>query len=217
MTELNITGGARVGMANATWPLASMNVTKDRLTLNAGFVGNLVFRTEDIISLKPYYIIPLLGQGIKINHSIPQYKEKVIFWTFKNPNRIIEQIKQTGFLDYTSTEQHNDKGIIVQRQQQRGFPVKTPFTIGVIVLWNILFLLDFLSITSSDSAGVHLGIGAASALGIVLLSCILILVSKDFRKIVLKEGRELKDVNKILYFLIFICSLLFLSVLAFPR
>ena len=102
MTELNLTGGARIGMANATWPFASLKVTKERLDLNATIVGNLVFRPEDIVSIEPYYMIPILGQGIKINHRIPKYKEKVIFWTFKNPNEVIRQIKQTGFLDNSS-------------------------------------------------------------------------------------------------------------------
>ena len=93
MENLSIIGGARIGMANATWPFATLRVSKERLELNATVVGNLVFRPEDIISIEPYYQIPLIGQGIKINHRIPKYKDKVIFWTFKNPNRIINQIE----------------------------------------------------------------------------------------------------------------------------
>ena len=95
MTQLNLTGGARIGMANATCPFASLKVTNDRLDLNATIVGNLVFKPEEIISIEPYYMIPIIGQGIKINHRIPKYKENVIFWTFKNPNEVIGQIKQT--------------------------------------------------------------------------------------------------------------------------
>jgi len=59
MTQLNFTGRARIGMANATWPFASLKVTKVRLDLNATIVGNLVFRPEDIISIEPYYMMPI--------------------------------------------------------------------------------------------------------------------------------------------------------------
>ena len=218
MTELNLTGGARIGMANATWPFASLKVTKERLDLNATIVGNLVFRPEDIISIEPYYMIPILGQGIKINHRIPKYKEKVIFWTFKNPNEVIRQIKQTGFLDNSSSsEKQSDLDIIAKRQKQGGFPVKIPFAIGIVVIWNILFVMDFLNFSKSGSEGVPLGNGAIGALGLVFLSCLLTLISKDFRKIVLKEGRELKDISRFLYFIMFISGIMMISILTFPK
>jgi hypothetical protein len=218
MTQLNLTGGARIGMANATWPFASLKVTSDRLDLNATIVGNLVFKPEDIISIEPYYMIPIIGQGIKINHRIPKYKEKVIFWTFKNPNEVIRQIKQTGFFDNSiTTERHNDSDIIAERQKQGGFPVKIPFAIGIVVIWNILFIMDFLNFSRNGSEGIPLGNGAIGALGIAFLSCLLTLISKDFRRIVLKEGRELKDISRFLYFLMFISGVMLLSIMTFPK
>lgn len=41
MTQLNLTGGARIGMANATWPFASLKVTRERLDLNASIYKSL--------------------------------------------------------------------------------------------------------------------------------------------------------------------------------
>jgi hypothetical protein len=195
-----------------------LKVTNDRLDLNATIVGNLVFKPEDIISIEPYYMIPIIGQGIKINHRIPKYKEKVIFWTFKNPNEVIRQIKQTGFFDNSlTTERQNDSDIIAESQKQGGFPVKIPFAIGVVVIWNILFIMDFLNFSRSGSEGIPLGNGSIGALGIVFLSCLLTLISKDFRRIVLKEGRELKDISRFLYFLMFISGVMLLSILTFPK
>ena len=125
-------------------------------------------------------MIPIIGQGIKINHRNPKYKEKVIFWTFKNPNEVIRQIKQTGFFDNTlTTDRQNDSDIIAERQKQGGFPVKIPFAIGIVVIWNILFIMDFLNFSSIDSEGIPLGNGAIGALGFVFLSCLLTLISKD--------------------------------------
>ena len=95
MDEVKETGGARIGMANATWPFATLAVTKDKLVLSASLLGNLIFRPGDIISLEPYS--GFLSSGIKINHRVPGYKEKVIFWTFTNPNSLIKRIERTGF------------------------------------------------------------------------------------------------------------------------
>lgn len=52
MNELKLTGGARIGMANATFPFATLKVNKDRLELNASIVGNIVFQPSDIISIE---------------------------------------------------------------------------------------------------------------------------------------------------------------------
>jgi hypothetical protein len=218
MTQLNLTGGARIGMANATWPFASLKVDKDRLDLNATIVGNLIFKPDDIISIEPYYMIPIIGQGIKINHRIPKYKNKVIFWTFKNPNEVINQIRQTGFLDNTSNpDSLPDNKIIEERQKQGGFPIKIPFAIAVVVIWNILFLLDFLDFFNGNTEGMPLGDGVKMALGFVLITSILTLISSGFRKIVLKEGRELKDISKFLYFIIFICAFMLINLTVFMK
>jgi hypothetical protein len=99
-----------------------------------------------------------------------------------------------------------DSKIIDERQKQGGFPIKTPFAVAMVVIWNILFIKDFLSSTSNDSNGIPIGNGAISALGLLFLTCLLMLVSSGFRKLVLKEGRELQDISKFLYFIMFICG-----------
>jgi len=81
MVEIKKTGGARIGMANATWPFATLKANKDRLELNATIIGTLVFKPNDIISIEPYGLIPFIGRGIRINHRVDKYKSKVIFWT----------------------------------------------------------------------------------------------------------------------------------------
>src|ERR1700744_4031648 len=97
-TELKETGGARIGNANATWPLATLTVTSGELQLKASLIGSLIFLPEDIISIEPYVQIPFLGQGIKINHRVAAYNPKVIFWTFVPPAQLISRIEETGFL-----------------------------------------------------------------------------------------------------------------------
>lgn len=218
MDKVSLTGGARIGMANATWPFATLDVTKDRLELNASIIGNIVFRPEDVVSIEPYYQMPIIGQGIKINHRIPKYNEKVVFWTFKNPNEVIRQIKQTGFGTNSTIEHSNQNSqVFTERQNQGGFPVKIPFAIGLVFIWNTLFIIDFINYSKNNMDGIPLGNGALGALGLVFLSCLLTLISKSFRKIVLKEGRELKDISKFLYFLMFISGFMIVSILTFPK
>jgi hypothetical protein len=214
MDKLEIIGGARIGMANATWPFATLRVSKDKLELNASVVGNLVFQPKDIISIETYTMIPLLGQGIKINHRIANYNSKVIFWTFKDPSAVVNQIRQTGFLENIDSRISDSDALIIQ-QQTSGFPIKISVAIGVIVLWNILFLSDFIDFSTSDKKGMPLGNGATIALAILFLISVLSLISKDFSKIILKEGRSIKDINKFLYLLIFISGFMLLGILTF--
>lgn len=98
MNEIEIKGGARIGFSNSSFPLATLKVNKDRLELKVTFIGTLTFQATDIISIEPHIVIPFIGQGIKITHMVPNYKKKVIFWTFKNPQLVIRQIESTGFI-----------------------------------------------------------------------------------------------------------------------
>jgi hypothetical protein len=205
MEQISFTGGARIGMANATIPFASLKVSKNRLNLDVSVIGNFVFRPEDIISIEAYTLIPLLGQGIRINHKVPEYKKKIIFWTMNNPKEIIKQIQKIGFLDnHASTDFSQDSERIIQKQQQGGFSIKKSFAIGLFILWDLLFLFDVFNFISGGFLGIRFGYGITLGIGIVFLSSLLTIISPDFRKIVLKEGRELEDIRQALNFILFI-------------
>jgi hypothetical protein len=211
MNELQLTGGARIGMANATFPFATLKVNKDRLELNASIIGNLTFQSSDIISIEAYTMIPILGQGIKINHKVANYKERVIFWTFKDPNSVVRQIKETGFLNnQNSTEQKIDRAII-EKQSKGGFPIKKGFAIGAIVVWNLLFLTDFIPFFLGKTDGFPIGNGVLAAIGLLFLTALLSLISTDFRRLILKEGRELNDIKKFAIFAMIISGFMLLQ------
>ena len=169
-------------MANATFPFATLKVNKDKLELNASIVGNLTFQASDIISIEPYTMIPILGQGIKINHKVTNYKERVIFWTFKDPNSVIRQIKETGFLNNQNSSEQKINRAIIEKQAQGGFPIKKGFVIGVF-----------------------------TAIGLLFLTALFTLISADFRRLILKEGRELNDIKKFAIFAIIISGFILLQ------
>lgn len=215
MEKFELTGGARIGMANATWPFATLKVSKDKLEVNASIIGKLVFTPNDIVSIKPYTGLTLVGKGIKINHRVANYSNEVIFWTFKNPSVVIHQITRTGFLDGAHSNSGYDHTSVVEQQRQGGFPVKKPVAIGVIVGWNILFISDIIRFATSGGKGTPLGNGAIIAMAGLLLMAVLSLLSKDFCKLILKEGRSKDDISKFLYLIIFISGFMLLQLFLF--
>lgn len=213
MTEkFTLTGGARIGMANASYPFADLYVDKDVLKINASIVGNLVFQPKDIIELKAYRSFPIIGNGIKVIHRIEKYNQDVIFWTFKNPNHVLNEIEKTGFLNNTDGNLSDSDLEIIKRQNQGGFPIKKPVVIFFVIVWNLLLLSAFIpSFLNSNPTGFHFGIGVNIALGLVFLTSILLVISKNFRKLILKEGREFEDIKKFIYFIILLSGMLSLS------
>ena len=209
-----LTGGARIGSANATYPFANLFVDKDVLKINASIVGNLIFQPQDIISIEPYKMIPILGHGIKINHRIENYNPKVIFWTFRDPNFVINEIKKVGFLDNINNNISFSDTEIIKRQVQGGFPIKKPVAIIIVVLWNILFLSDHLPFfLNNQKERMPMENGAQIAIGLLLATSILTLISTSFRKLILKEGRDFNDVKKFIYFIILISGMMIVSIL----
>ncbi|MEC5173738.1 hypothetical protein [Chryseobacterium nepalense] len=83
MKQFKLTGGARIGRVNASYPFANLYADENTLKINASLAGNVIFQPQDIISIKPYVAIPLIGQGIKILHRVENYNQNVIFWTMK--------------------------------------------------------------------------------------------------------------------------------------
>ena len=211
MKKVNETGGARIGWANATWPFASLQVTETQLILNATIVGKLTFKPSDITSIEAYNYIPIIGQGIKINHCVKPYKDHVVFWTFKNPEKLIKEIENTGFLNSRSDKDNISSEEITSNQKTGGFPLKLSFAIVIVVLWNVLSFIDLKSLTQDGKILFGLGKGFILSTSIILIASILLLTSPAFQKMALKKGRNVRDISKFIYFIILIVGILFLS------
>jgi uncharacterized membrane protein (DUF485 family) len=210
--KFTLTGGARIGKANASFPFADLYVDKNVLKINASIVGNLVFQPKDIIELKPHAAFPIIGNGIKVIHRIEKYSSEVIFWTLKDPKAVIREIEKTGFLENTESNLTNDDLEILQRQNQGGFPIKKSVAIFFVVVWNLLFLSAIIPVfLNPEVKGFNFGIGINVALGLVFITSVLMVVSKDFAKLILKEGRNFEDIKKFVYFLILLTGMLSFS------
>jgi len=76
-TTFTQTGGARLGMFNATWPFATLSATPDRLCLSC-FGRKYDFPKSSIRSLSKYSGI--FSTGLRIQHTESSFPEFVVFW-----------------------------------------------------------------------------------------------------------------------------------------
>jgi len=208
MDDLELTGGARIGMFHATKPLAKLSVNKNKLELNAGLIGNLCFRPSDIVSVEPGQFFTRMG--IKIVHKVAGYPANVIFITTENTRNLIEFINLTGFLTNTEKLPEDVEERIDSFQTNGRFPIKTFPAISLLVIWNVLCLFQF---TKFYNGVVEHGnfIGFQLALGIMLLVSVSTLTVKPVTEAILKPGRTVKDLGVSLYFIIALSAVMLIA------
>jgi hypothetical protein len=71
------TGGARLGMFNATWPYAELTVFRSAIRLNC-LGQEYLFAKDRIAALAKYRA--LFSIGLLIRHTVPVYPKFVVFW-----------------------------------------------------------------------------------------------------------------------------------------
>lgn len=218
MENLSLNGGASIGWANATWPFAKMDVTSNRLELNTYLLGNFIFQPTDIIAIVPYSGASLFQNGIKIIHSVENYNRKIVFRTSEDANLLISKIKDLGFLGDPKNYKLIYNQEIIERQNIGSFPLNKTFAIAVVVIWNVLLLPDFISNVISPKDGLVLfPNGPLFASGFIFLISTSILVLSPIQAIALKPGKTIKDIDRFLYFIILISTLMFIAFLSFKN
>jgi len=83
--------------------------------------------------------------------------------------------------------------------------------IGAVVIWNPLFLADIIPFVQGEFEGTPIGIGILTALGLLFTTALLSLISADFRRLILKEGRTLEDIKKFAIFIMLISGFILLN------
>jgi len=131
MGEINVTGGARIGFVNATWPLAKLVASPLGLRLTC-VLDTYHFVPTDVVSLERYRSIPLFTNGVRIVHARPDYPWKIIFWCFGSPDELISRIREAGFMP---------SAIAGSEIQSRGIPFRWGAILAFILIWSGLFLL----------------------------------------------------------------------------
>jgi len=209
MFEIEETGGANIGLGRATWPFAKLLVNKNELQLNASLIGNVYFRPSDIISIEPSSFFS--GTGIKINHRVNGYSQKIIFMT-SGSRDLITRIEDTGFLNNSDPIPAEVEAKILKYQSSGSFPMKWSAVIVFVVIWNLLFLGDQLGYLGNPNSRIPIGIGTQLALAFAFLFSMTILLSEPFSQLVLKDGRKAREIRSFLLFLMLITGFMFTMV-----
>ena len=135
-------GGARIGWVNYSWPLASLSVDASSLTITTTFfglfeMGRYSFRPDQVAHLGKYGWLPVLGEGIRVQHTVANYPGKVVFWC--RPSAVLQGIASTGF--HGTSESTAPLGSL----PSRGFPLRIWPLVVILMLWNLLFGYEFFS------------------------------------------------------------------------
>jgi len=95
--EATLTGGARVGWFNATWPFAKLEATSDYVTLKVTFSGTYIFPATSVVGIHKFVRIPFIGWGIRIEHTVSEYPSHIVFWYLGFPSTVLDFIGHQGF------------------------------------------------------------------------------------------------------------------------
>jgi len=220
--EFLITGGARIGISNVTWPFTSLGIEDNILTVNASIFGYFIFTQEDIVSIEPYH--GSFSKGIRIKHNLNDYNESIIFWTSEDFESIILKIKDSGFYDNNCMSEK-----IISRQGTGRSPLKRIFAIIISCIWILSISYDLvnfiLKIRSNPNvlkyskyslSVLHvppLSLGAIIAFTTLTFVSFMLFFSKRFQEIILIQGYKIKYLQVFLSLIIFTSIIMLLFVL----
>lgn len=215
MNQIKETGGVKIGLFRASWPLASIAIDTYKMEINASIRGKFVFDKTDIVSITTE--TSLFKSGLRIKHRVGQYNNDIVFFPKTSAAILLGQIHQLGFLDLSCKTPNGIEMEIKALQEKSGFPIKIPMAIGIVVAWNLLFLADFLDVFSNKSEHSFTGIGMSLALAMVFIIALLLLISDFVRGIILKDGVDIKSIKTFLFFILFLTGFLFCFSFLIPK
>jgi hypothetical protein len=185
VAEISFRGGSRIGWVSASWPLAKLSLSPDRLSISG--LENLEFTPSQIVSFERYGSIPLLASGIRINHNRSDCPKTIIFWCMGNREKVFSAIAQSGF---------SPNGLATPRAE--GFPFRWSVVLAFVVLWNVLFLLD--RPFSQNHAPMP---GPFSLIALLLVFGFVTALQKSVRlqQIVMRSGHKVGEIKSFLLLL----------------
>lgn len=193
-TTVRAVGGARIGWVNATWPFALLSVSEQALTVTVAVLGRYTFRRDQIVAMEPYAVLPVLGGGVRIEHTVAEYPRHIVFGCFGRPRSLINRIHETGFIP----EAQPDETLTT-----RGMAVRWQALVFSLGLYCALLLLDWLR--SPDE---HPGSLSFLAVSLLFLGTTGMRCSLCLQRLVLKPGRRVSEIKHWLGFLSLVSGLL---------
>jgi len=115
-------------------------------------------------------------------HSRSDYPEKIIFWCFRHPDRLLNDIQAVGF---------RPSAVRASRPHRQGIPVRWTTLVAIVAIWNALFLLDgFVPWSAPKSPGPFVLL----AICIVFAGALALQRSATVQSWVMKPGRSVTEI-----------------------
>ena len=195
-----MTGGARIGWVNATWPFAKLSVSTNQLSVSGMLLGRYSFTPDQVAALEPYGWIPVLSSGVRIVHTVPSYPDKIVFWNMGSPKRLIDRITALGFRPRASR---------TQVPLRSGMAFRWSFAILLFVVWNALFLADgFVPWADRNGPGLYVLLAVA----LLFLTALALNFSGRFQTIVLKPGRSIAEVRPLVRLVLLVSAFMLVAI-----
>jgi hypothetical protein len=210
-TPLRLNVGARIGIFGIIYPLARLIVTQDQLELNATLFGNAVFSPSDVNSVKSADSSIFWGNAFKIEHNVVGYPKDIQFFSYQKPAKVMEELKATGFIENFKSDESSKNKDTISRQADGLFPLKRNVAIGTLCFLIAFFVYDFYKFATITEMYSPFGIGVFSALSLLAFGLVMSLISCNFRKLILKKGRKLKDIDRSVFLLLVMVITVILS------
>lgn len=155
------------------------------------------------MALEPYGSIPIIGRGIRVQHAHPEYPSRIVFFTFRNPDQLLEEVLAVGF---------HPRGVVGQQAVKHGIPVRWEVIAFALVVWNVLFVLDgFVPWREPKAPGPFVLV----ALGALFVSALSVSFSPRVQSWVLKPGRSVGEIQPFLRLLQIVSGFLLLVMALF--
>ena len=182
-------GGARIGWVNYSWPMASLSVDAAGLTITTTFfglfeMGRYSFRPDQVAHIGKFGWLPVIGEGIRVHHTVANYPEMVVFWC--RPADVLRGIASTGFPATSAST------LPVSPMASRGFPLRIWPLVVVGLVWNLLLGYE---IFARSMLAAFPGPCTITALALVFGASLAALFSPSVQAILLRPGRSFGEVR----------------------
>ena len=193
-----VRGGLRVGWLHASWPLARLVASERSLSVSARLLGSYEFTPDQVVALEPHGGVPVVGRGIRVVHSRPDYPRRIVFWHGGHPERLVARIqREAGFLPRST--------IAAAPAARDGGPVRPRAIVVAVATWIVLGLLGGLA---HRAGGTPPGPFPFLLLGSVFVGTWALRRSAGVQTWVVKPGRSVGEIQAVLSVLQFVSGFL---------
>jgi hypothetical protein len=189
-----------MGRTNATWPLAQLSATSDKISISIRLLGTYDFTSKQVLAVERYVLFPVVAWGIRIHHCNADCPQCVIFWYLGRPDIVLRGIRESGFLP---TASHSTI------PQYRGIAVRWSVIIIVVAIWIVLLFFNF---ARSHKVFPYVGPLILAPLLFLLVLTVGTLLSSDLQRIILKPGRSIGEIKPYLRLFAFIFGIMLVIV-----